>query len=272
MMNVSIVILTFNEERNIENCLSSLSNFDDIHVVDSGSTDRTLELARLYDVKIIINEFVSFGKQRNFAHENCTLKYDWVLHLDADEEITDELKDEIKNVTQDATKFDCFNISSKLIFFDKFVKFASAYPTYQVRLLRRHMSFKDSGHGQKEICEVSKIGYLENSYLHYNFSHGITHWLNRHLNYAKKEADLIWDDRTNFRENIKKFKQFDRKSMKFIYSFVPVLIRPFLKFFYLAFWRRGILDGKIGLYFSILHFAYEVMIAVFYMEKRISKK
>ena len=86
MLNVSIVILTFNEECNIERCLSSLTRFKDIHIVDSGGSDRTLELAQLYNVSISFNNFVSFGEQRNFAHENCALKYDWVLHLDADED------------------------------------------------------------------------------------------------------------------------------------------------------------------------------------------
>ena len=153
MLNVSIVILTFNEECNIERCLSSLTRFKDIHIVDSGSSDRTLELAQLYNVSISFNNFVSFGEQRNFAHENCALKYDWVLHLDADEEMTNELEREITQVLKDGTKYDCFNISSKLIFFGKFLKFASTYPTYQVRLLRRQMKFRDVGHGQRRFVK-----------------------------------------------------------------------------------------------------------------------
>lgn len=267
-MNVSVVILTFNEECNIRRCLSSLSGFDDVHIIDSGSSDRTLEFANSFNVTIHHNQFSSFGEQRNFAHENCQLKHEWVMHLDADEEMTSELEREIKSTLQQNIKYDCFNISSKLIFFGKFLKYASEFPTFQVRLLRKHMRFRDVGHGQKEICDICKIGRLTNSYLHYNFSHGIQDWLSRHVNYARKEADLIWDHRKNFQDKLKKINKIDRATFKLIYSFIPLYIRPFLKFFYLAICKGGLLDGKFGLYFCVLQFSYEVMILVFYIEKR----
>lgn len=215
---------------------------------------------------------MSFGEQRNYAHENCSFKYDWILHLDADEEMTRELENEIKCLLPLNKKYDCFNVSSKLIFFGKFLKYASEFPTFQVRLLRKQMRFQDIGHGQKEICEDSKIGRLNSSYLHYNFSHGIKHWFIRHVNYAKKEADLIWDHRKNPKEKLKKIKHINRKNIKLIYSFIPLFIRPFLKFFYLAIAKGGILDGRAGLYFCILQFSYEIMIIVFYMEKRLNNR
>ena len=267
-MNVSVVILTYNEEVNIERCLSSLKGFQDIHIVDSGSVDETLTLAKSFNVRIHQNPFISFSNQRNFAHEYCDLKYDWVLHLDADEEMTDELEQEIQACSNNNIELDCFNISSKLIFFGRFLRYSAGFPNYQVRLLRKHIKFHDVGHGQKEICDITKIGLFTASYLHYNFSQGIQSWLTRHVSYAKKEADLIWIHRKNGYKNLKKIRNFNRENIKLLYSFCPLFLRPIIKFLFLYVMKGGFRDGKIGLYFCLLQLAYEAMIYIFYIEKR----
>src|SRR5712672_115674 len=89
---VSIVILTKNEEQDIDACLKSVQWSCDIHILDSGSTDRTIEIVSRYPVQIASHPFSSFGKQRNFALDNLLFKYDWILFLDADEAVTDKFK------------------------------------------------------------------------------------------------------------------------------------------------------------------------------------
>src|SRR5690554_2990063 len=89
---ISVVILTKNEEKDISTCLESLEWTDDVHVLDSGSEDRTTEIAARHDASVIFNSFISFGKQRNFALDNIAMKYEWVLFLDADEVVTSPFK------------------------------------------------------------------------------------------------------------------------------------------------------------------------------------
>ncbi|MDA9367795.1 glycosyltransferase family 2 protein, partial [bacterium] len=98
-IRISVVIPVLNEEQNIDRCLCSLQSFDDIIVVDSGSTDSTKELVSRYDVKFV--KFTwngSYPKKRNWALENLDLKYEWVLFLDADEKITPEVTNELRSV------------------------------------------------------------------------------------------------------------------------------------------------------------------------------
>jgi glycosyltransferase involved in cell wall biosynthesis len=265
-MNVSVVILTKNEERNIVRCLQALQRFDDIHVIDSGSDDKTPELAVKFKAKVHYRIFDTFSGQRNFAHEHCNLKYDWVLHIDADEVVTTDLIEEIEKITSSKHNFDCFEIPSRLMFLDTFLKFASEYPVYQVRLMKKGIRFEEVGHGQKEIAAVDRIGRLKFNYLHYNFSHGISNWLVRHVGYAKKEAAEILDKKLSINKvkfnNITRIKF--RRILKQCFNYLPILLRPFIKFSYLYFFRLGFLDGRAGFIFCLLQFTYELMIGIFY--------
>src|SRR5438552_15428677 len=95
---ISVLILTYNEEQNLPACLESVRWSDDVLVVDSFSTDRTVEVARRNGVNVLQNRFVNFAEQRNFGLAHGNLKHDWVLHLDADERVTAELKVEMFEV------------------------------------------------------------------------------------------------------------------------------------------------------------------------------
>src|SRR5712691_7734946 len=97
---LSILILTFNEERNLPGCLDSVRWSDDILVVDSFSTDRTVDLAKGAGARILQNRFVNFAEQRNFGLQQGGLKHDWVLHLDADEVVTPELQRELIEISK----------------------------------------------------------------------------------------------------------------------------------------------------------------------------
>ena len=105
----SILILTYNEELNLETCLDSISWCDDIWILDSGSTDKTLEIAKVRGCHILSRKFDNFGNQRNYAIDTATFKYPWVFDLDADERFTIELKKECEEVIQKDEKRQCGN-------------------------------------------------------------------------------------------------------------------------------------------------------------------
>src|SRR4029079_16128071 len=103
MCMISVVILTKNEELDLPACLNSVTWCDDVHVLDSGSTDKTISIAHKFGVCVSYNSFESFGKQRNFALDNLDIQHDWILFLDADEVITDKYRTTMRKAVNSAT-------------------------------------------------------------------------------------------------------------------------------------------------------------------------
>jgi glycosyltransferase involved in cell wall biosynthesis len=259
---ISVIILTHNEEINIGRCLGSVSWSDDILIVDSFSEDRTIEISKGYGARVIQRAFDDFSAQRNFASEQGNLKYEWVLHLDADEVVTPELREELPTAVFGDK--DAYRVSSKLIFCGKFLRRAGLFPWYQVRFGRKQaLRFKQVGHGQRETLEPSRIGTLKSSLLHFNFSKGLSDWIERHNRYSTAEAQ----------HNIYGYEDGDvpimdllsietdrrRRAAKKIFMRLPG--RPTIRFMYMYLFRGGILDGKDGFTYCRLLAWYEWLIA-----------
>jgi glycosyltransferase involved in cell wall biosynthesis len=187
---ISVIILTKNEEKDLPKCLKALEWTDDIHVLDSYSNDKTIDIARGSNASVTVNEFKSFGDQRNFALQNLILKYDWILFLDADEIVTPNFKNSILKATKEADEETAgFYCCWKMILEDKWLKYCDNFPKWQFRLLRKGRGrFKDFGHGQKEDGIIGKIQYIKEPYLHYGFSKGWYNWIERHNKYSTLEA------------------------------------------------------------------------------------
>ena len=135
-MNVSILLITHNEAINLPRCLDALHWSDDIAIVDSGSTDGTLEIAQGYNARILHRSFDGFASQRNFGLAAAGFRYEWVLHLDADELVTPAFVERLLSLEPRAG-IDAYFIPSKTILFDRWLKHAGMYPAYQVRLWAR---------------------------------------------------------------------------------------------------------------------------------------
>jgi acetyltransferase-like isoleucine patch superfamily enzyme len=192
--SVSVIILTLNEEINVAECLASCGWSDDVHVLDSGSTDATRDLAAHHGAGVHVNPFVSFGAQRNWALDNIPLRHDWVFHLDADERFTPELVAEIAALLDHAPTEDGFYVPNKLMFMGRWLRRSGGYPTYQMRLFHKaRMRFIDHGHGQRER-EGSRLGTLRQPYLHYAFSKGLYDWIDKHNRYSSLEALQVQTD------------------------------------------------------------------------------
>lgn len=190
-MKVSTLILTFNEEGNLPACLAALSWCDDIVVLDSGSTDKTIEIARRHGARILERPFDTFAAQRNFGLDAGSFRHDWVLHLDADEVLTPAFREHIASLAP-MPAIDAWRVPSKTILFGRWLKHAGMYPTYQVRLgHRERLRFKQVGHGQREDLSSDRVATFPEPYLHYNFSHGMRRWLEKHIRYAQDEAREI---------------------------------------------------------------------------------
>src|SRR5947208_4581180 len=198
---VSVVILTYNEEPNIADCLRSCAWSDDVHVVDSGSTDGTCEIARAMGARVHVHPFTSFGEQRNWAIDHVPHRHDWVFHLDADERFTPELVAEMRRVLARGPREAGFYVPHKMMFMGRWLRRAEGgYPIYQMRLFHRgRMRFRDYGHGQREHTS-GKVGLLGKPYLHYNFSKGLEDWIDKNNGYSPPEARETFEAERDARE------------------------------------------------------------------------
>lgn len=260
---VSVVILTYNEEQNIGPCIESCLGWcDDIHLLDSGSKDRTREIAKEMGAHIYINPFESFGQQRTWAIENIPAKHKWHFHLDADERFTPEVVREIAQLLGpqgDAPNFAAFQCPSRMIFLDKWLKYSGGYPAYQVRLFHRdRCGFADFGHGQRETPN-GPVGQLVNPYIHLNFSHGVVQWFTKHNAYSTREAEEACEIRKHGFTFWKGLRSSDpivrRRSLKSLSYFTKG--RSFLRFLDMYVRRLGVLDGGTGFHYCAMIATYE---------------
>lgn len=260
---LTVVILTQDEEQNLPECLRSLAGaVTDVHVLDSGSTDGTLDVAKAFGVTIHQHAFAGFGQQRNWAIANIPHAHPWVLHLDADERLTPALADELQALLARDPAEAGFYVPSKLMLDGRWLRYSSGYPVYQVRLFHRErLRFKDHGHGQQEVTDGT-LGYLRCAYLHEAYGKGLDDWFTKHARYARREAELIWAEHSGFLSILGRVVGGDRvgrrRALKSLAYRLP--FRPTLRLLHLLVINRGLLDGRAGIVYARMMAAYEAMV------------
>jgi glycosyltransferase involved in cell wall biosynthesis len=258
----SIYILTYNEEIDIADCIKSALLSDDIIVVDSFSTDRTIEIASRYPVRIVQHEFESHGKQRTWMLETIETKHEWVYILEADERMTPELFAECIAATKSQTAI-AYYVAERVMFMGKWIRYSTQYPRYQLRLFQKgKVWFTDYGHTEREVCEGT-TDFLKETYPHYTSGKGLSRWIDKHNRYSSDEAketiaqltegkvswrDLFWGN-----SEVEK-----RRALKDLSLRLPC--RPILRWIYMYFMLRGFLDGKAGFAWCTLQAFYEYLI------------
>ncbi len=272
---ISVLILTLNEEANLPDCLESVSWSDDVVLVDSFSTDKTVSIAAGAGVRVLQNRFVNFADQRNFGLTNVRFRYDWVLHLDADERVTSELRDEMLAAVKSEAK-DAYQVASRITFQGRWLRYSGLYPSYQVRLGRHGvLRFIQVGHGQRESLDTSRVGTLRSPLIHHCFSKGLEAWFDKHNRYSTQEAAETlksldggqWTVARCVREAIASRDPVRRRrALKELSFRLPC--RPALRFFYMYILRRGFLDGVPGYHYCRLLAIYEYLIVLKMKEAR----
>lgn len=259
----SILILTFNEEINIKDCIGSVKWSDDIVVLDSFSTDRTAEIAKCEGARVVHRVFDNFAAQRNFALESIPFKHPWIFHLDADERFTEALRQECEVVVAANSCSGCL-VPNKLMLENRWLKYSGMYPTYQMRFLKLgEVQFIQVGHGQREGNADRGIIKLREPYHHYNFSKGLTDWHEKHERYALLEAQEAVRNESTGVDWAGLFNIFDtvrrRRVLKQMATKLPC--RAWLRWFYMYVLRLGFLDGRAGWQYCRMLAWYESRIA-----------
>lgn len=230
MPTLAVLILTFNEEKNIKDCISSIPFADEIIVVDSLSADNTVSIAQSLGAKVFSKAMdQGFAAQRNFALEQT--QAEWVLFLDADERITPELAKEIRCIV-DNNKTGAYKILRENIIFGKMINHGAHKPDWCLRLCpRKAVKWEGLVHESAEVSEPLKK--CSKSMLHYTY----TSW-EQYFEKMNKYTTLM------AQKNIQKGKKA---------GFLDVLLRPIYGFIRMYFLRLGFLDGKLGFILSVLH-------------------
>lgn len=250
MQKLSVIIITKNEEKNIERAINSVKEIaDEVLVIDSGSTDRTVEIAKQLGAKTIFNEWRGFANQKNFGIYQAS--NDWVLVVDADEEVSPKLRKSIKAALTNH-KFDAYEIARKTYYLGEFLEY-TWYPEWKLRLFRKdYVKFEGDLHEDVKFLRECKVGRLEGDLYHYSYR-DLYHQYIKTINYAREMAEI-------YHKKGKKFKLY-----RLIFS--PVFI--FIKNYFV---KLGFLDGKRGFLVAMSSFFYTFLKYMFLYELELKEK
>lgn len=228
-MKIAAVIITRNEERNIVRCLESVKFCDEIVVVDSGSSDATRTLAAKFTTKVLNRDWSNYADQRNFANQH--VDSDWVLSVDADEVVSDELRDEVLSFKQRAPEGLAYTIPRKTFHFNRWIRYGGWYPNRLTRFFKRDAG-EWKGDELHEYWEPhGNLGALSGHLLHYSFE-DLADQVDRNNRYSSLGAEKL-------RKQGKRF------------SFFRLTVKTVSKFIETYFLKRGFLDGYPGFFISV---------------------
>lgn len=225
---LSVTIITKNEEKNIQRCLNSVKWADEIVVVDSGSTDKTVSICENFGCKVIKTEWKGFGKTKKFAVDNAS--YNWIFSIDADEEVTKELKDHIQKILS-YPKARCYKLKRRSYYLGKKIQYCGWNNDYPLRLFNRKYGNFNEKIVHESVQLTGRVDRIESELVHYTYPTLESH-VNRMIKYAELSAK-------------QKFK--NGKSV----TICGAIIRSLIKFIKMYFFQLGLLDGKHGLLLSL---------------------
>ncbi len=259
-MKLVAIILTYNEELHIERVLSSVTNITkDIYVIDSGSTDETLTIARSFGVHVLVHPFVNQSQQFNWALGNIAQCFDWVFRIDADECIDEKLifdiKNELPNLPNDINGV---YINRSIQFQGQLIRYGGIFPMKVLRIFRLGKGNCENRWMDEHIKVLGKTTSFQGQIVDDNLN-SLTWWIEKHNRYANREAvellNLVYefmprDTLSGLSSNSKASRK--RWLKEHVYFQLPSGFRAVMYFFYRYVFRLGFLDGRSGLSFHFL--------------------
>jgi|SRR5579883_530374 len=255
-VDLLVIVLTYNEEVNLPDCLASLGGLNcAVWVVDSGSTDRTIEIARNHGAEVASHPFENYAAQRNWALDHLPVQADWVLNLDADERLTPELVTEIKELLKHVPPdTGGFMLRKRTVFMGRWIRHGGHYPSYHLRLFRAGRGRCEDRLYDQHFLAEGRIERLTKDYIDVIGSN-ISSWSIRHVKWAGMEAREILASRGGVGQVTPSFFGNPiqrRRWWRSTYSAWPLFARAFFYWLYRYFLKLGFLDGVEGLVFHFL--------------------
>ena len=256
--NVSVVAITLNEEHNLQYFIESAKKLTTkIFILDSFSSDKTIEIALNNKIFIGQRKFTNFGDQWNFAINNLPIKTEWIIKLDPDERLTDKVVKNIRNEIKNNSKFNGFSFDRRLFFL------GNKLPAKQevLRIWRKNKCvFSDQKVNEIPVIE-GKVKKISGEILHYD-SPSLDHWINKQNKYTTLESEEIQDIVKRSKKNRNNI--FNNKRLLFIRVFTKIPFRYFFLFLYFYFIKGLFLFGKVGYMWASLRVSVYFWIEVKY--------
>ncbi|MEM8525657.1 MAG: glycosyltransferase family 2 protein [Bacteroidota bacterium] len=276
MSQLTVIVLTFNEENNIEDCLDSLQGIQaNLFVVDSFSNDRTLEILKEREVTFVQHPFENYARQRNWAQQNVPFDTEWVLHLDAGERCTPELVNWINTKFDANSTTDGYMFSRRTFFLNQWIKWGGHYPNFHLRLYRKSKGrCEDKAYDQHFVVEGRKEQLPKGIDMIDVVTDTIYNFTVAHARWAEKEAEEQLSVQRDHGEVEAKVGgnaiERQRWLKSNLFERLPLFWRGFFYFIYRYFIRLGFLDGKAGLVFHFLQgFWFRFLIDSVIVEKQL---
>lgn len=270
---ITAIILTQDEEEHVADCIRSVADFvSDVVVVDSGSTDRTVEIAERLADRVLEHEFTSYSDQRNWAQRHAGAGNEWVFHLDAGERCSEQLQREIEELfTGGPPAHDGYIVRRRTVFMGRWIRFGGIYPSFHLRLYRRELGrCEDRAYDQHFVVD-GDVEELEGDLID-RVGENVIDWSRKHLRWAQVEADL----RERGGEGEVEPRLFGtgierrRWLRERVFYRMPGFLRPALYFLVRYVVLLGFLDGKPGLVYHTLHgFWYHFLVDSVIAERRL---
>jgi len=279
MAQFSIIVLTYNEEIHLPRLLNSVREFNaPLYVLDSGSTDKTLDIAEDHEAVILINEFRNHPLQWDFALKNFNINTSWTIGLDADQIVSTQLKNKLNNLSQIEDDVQGIYFNRKNVFKGRWIRYGGYFPKYLLKMFRTGVGYSDLNEmmDHKFVVNGKTIvwedGYLIEENLKEN---DISFWINKHNRYsdlvALQEFNLLKQEKkVPAKKKLNTNPDHKIKYYKSIWQQLPLFLRPFLYFLYRYFLRLGFLDGREGLIFHFMQalwFRFIVDIKIYQLTK-----
>jgi len=273
-MTASVFIQTLNEERNLPRCLESVKWSDDIVVLDSFSSDRTVETAKSAGARVFQREYDGRANNQNWAVENIDFKHEWVWYVDADEVTPPELAEEIEEVASDPSRNEvAYYVRRRNMLFGKWLKHGGQYNVWITRLWKPDKIRWKRGANPVAMIE-GPVGYLQNDFIHHFFSKGFHGWFDRHNKSSTFEAmdniKAITTGSIDWQGLVSSNPRRRRDALRRLSYHLPA--RPVVLFLYMYFLKAGFLDGKAGFTIAMLKAMYEYEICLKIQELRRKEK
>tara|TARA_B100001964_G_scaffold209262_1_gene242640 strand:- start:41 stop:1153 length:1113 start_codon:yes stop_codon:yes gene_type:complete len=268
LSNIEIIIPVRNEEANLPHTLASVMKWaDKVWVIDSESTDNTCEIARKIGAEVVVQPWLGYAKQKNWAVENLDIKSDWIFFLDADETILPRLRDELCEIASrpvNEVKESAFNINRYFVFLGKRIRHCGYFPSWNVRFFKRGKAVYEDRDVHEHMIVDGKIGKLK-GLMEHNDRRGLECYLEKHNKYSTLEAKEIVSQqkKTNLTINPKLLGnvQERRRWVKhYIYPWLPA--KWLFRFIWMYGIRLGFLDGFTGFRFCLFISTYEIFISL----------
>lgn len=252
---IQIIVLTFNEQVHLERCLASMEPLQaSVLVIDSFSQDDTEAIAKRLGAKFVTNKFVNQAQQFNFALSLLDTDVQWVLRVDADEYLTDELVRSIQGAIHGSNNYSGYSVKRRMTFGGKIMRHGGVFPVEVVRLFRRGRGVCEERWMDEHIVVDGPVGQLDGELIDDNLK-SLTWWIEKHNLYSNREAvevlKLKYGSRV-FEKSIGGSAGLKRFIKERVYSKLPVVPKVLAYFLYRYVIRLGFLDGKEGFAFHFL--------------------